>query len=91
MTFLERKIAVSESCVVREMEGGFVILNLDTERFYELTEVGKRFWELLAEQQEYEVALNVLQNEYEVSTDQLQADITRLLEDLIRAKLIVSC
>ena len=91
MTILEQKIKISENSVVREMGNGIVILNLNTERFYELDEVGKRFWELLSGDQEYTFALNALQDEYEVSTEQLQADIIRLIEELKKAELIVSC
>jgi hypothetical protein len=91
MTFLEKKIKISENSIVREMGAGFVILNLNTERFYELNEVGKRFWELLSADQEYAFAFNILLDEYEVSAEQLQDDIIRLTEDLRKAELIVTC
>ncbi|RAJ76669.1 coenzyme PQQ synthesis protein D (PqqD) [Chitinophaga dinghuensis] len=91
MTFLEEKIALSESCIVREMGDGFVILNLSTERFYELKEVGKRFWELISENKEYTLTLNILQEEYDVTAEQLRKDISRLTEDLKKAGLIVNC
>jgi len=91
MTFLEEKIALSENCIVREMGNSFVILNVSTERFYELNEVGKRFWELISDNKECAITLNILQEEYEVSAEQLQTDISRLIEDLKKAGLIVSC
>lgn len=89
MTGLEKKIKISENTVVREMGAGIVILNLNTERFYELDQVGKRFWELLSEEQEYTFALNILQEEYEVSTERLQEDISRLIDELEKAELII--
>lgn len=90
MTILEQKIKISENSVVREMGAGIVILNLNTERFYELDEVGKRFWELLSGDQEYAFALRVLQDEYEVSAERLQDDITRLIDELRKAELITT-
>ncbi len=71
------------------MGSGIVILNLNTEHFYELNEVGKRFWELLTDHQEYTAAFNILQDEYEVSAEQLQDDMIRLIEGLRKAELIV--
>lgn len=89
MNFLEKKFNTSENAIVQEMGDGIVILNLNTERFYELNEVGKRFWELLTEHQDYLTALNILQDEYEVAAEQLQEDMTQLLEDLIKSELII--
>ncbi|WP_249219862.1 PqqD family protein [Chitinophaga sp. HK235] len=89
MIFSGKEIKVSENSVVREMGAGIVILNLNTERFYELNEVGKRFWELLSDNHDYTSILNILQAEYEVSAEQLQDDITRLIGDLDEAELIV--
>ncbi len=91
MTFLEEKIALSENCIVREMGNSFVILNLGTERFYELNEVGKRFWELFTDNKEYTLTLDILLEEYDVTAEQLQKDISRLIEGLKKAGLIVSC
>nr|WP_240155186.1 PqqD family protein [Chitinophaga sp. Cy-1792] len=70
------------------MGTGVVILNLNTERFYELNEIGKRFWELIAENNGYMAAVEILQNEYEVSTERLQDDLTRLIDDLSKAALV---
>lgn len=89
MKFLEQKIKISEDTIVQDMGDGIVILNLKTERFYEVNEVGKRFWELLTEHQEYTTALHILQDEYDVSSEQLQEDMNRLMKDLIKAELIL--
>ncbi|WP_165973381.1 PqqD family protein [Pedobacter sp. ok626] len=89
MNFLEKKIKASENSIVQEMGDGIVILNLNTERFYELNEIGKRFWELLTDHQEYDHAFNILQDEYEVNAVQLHDDMTRLIEDLLKAELII--
>lgn len=89
MKFLDKKIKISENTIVQEMGDGIVILNLKTERFFEVNEVGKRYWDLLTEHQEHTTALHILQDEYEVSAEQLQDDMHRLMEDLIKAELIL--
>lgn len=88
MNLLEKKIKISENSIVQEMGSGIVVLNLNTERFYELDGVGKRIWELLSDNQEYTFIFNVLQDEYEVSAEQLQNDMTGLIGDLRKAELI---
>lgn len=88
MTLLNRKIKLSENCVVQQMGEGIVILNLDTERFYELNEVGKRIMELFADNNDYKTVLNTLVEEYTVTVEQLEGDMFQLIADLEKAELI---
>lgn len=88
MNFLDKKIKLSDNSVVQEMGEGIVILNLNTERFYELNEVGSRFWELLSDNEDYKFALSKLQEEYEVDAERLQNDIIQLIKELEDAELI---
>lgn len=70
------------------MGDGVVILNLSTERFYELNEVGKIFWELLSENNDYKMAISKLLEEYDVKEERLQDDISKLIDELEKAGLI---
>lgn len=91
MTTIAKKIQVTDNTVVQEMGSGIVVLNLNTERFYELDEVGKRIWELLSDNKEYSTIVDILLSEYDVSEKQLQEDLNRLIEDLKKAELIEIC
>ncbi len=88
MSLLEKKVRISENAIVRELGAGFVILNLKTERFYELNEVGKRFWELLTNNPDCASAYYQLQAEYDVTPDVLQKDLHVLIDNLKKAELI---
>ncbi|RAJ80161.1 coenzyme PQQ synthesis protein D (PqqD) [Chitinophaga dinghuensis] len=88
MSLLEMKVRISENAIVRELGAGFVILNLKTERFYELNEVGKRFWELLTNNPDCSAAFHQLQSEYEVAPETLQNDLNILIDHLKKAELI---
>lgn len=88
MDFSKKKIKINDNTVVQGMGTGIVILNLNTEHFYELDNVGKRFWETINSLQEYNLIYDVLLQEYEVSEEQLQTDINALIDDLIKAELI---
>ena len=88
MNILEKKITISDDCLVQKMGEGLVLMNLGTEYFYELDETGKRFWELLSEHQEIGTAFNLLQEEYEVSPELLEKDLAALIDGLVKAHLI---
>ncbi len=88
MKFLNKRINACESIVVQEMGDDIVILNLNTEHFYELKEVGKRIWELLSENNSYLSTFEAILEEYEVSEEQLHADMTNIIEGLNKAELI---
>ncbi|WP_017258232.1 PqqD family protein [Pedobacter arcticus] len=88
MSFLSKKIIPSENAVVQEMGEDIVILNLKTEHFYELKEVGKRIWELLSENHSYTLTFEAIKGEYEVSSEQLHTDMERIINGLIKAELI---
>ena len=88
MKFLNKRISACENIVVQEMGDDIVILNLKTEQFYELKEVGKRIWELLLENKSYLLTFYSILEEYEVSEEQLHTDMTNIIEGLSKAELI---
>ncbi|WP_126245613.1 PqqD family protein [Chitinophaga rhizosphaerae] len=88
MSQFEKNINISKNTISREMGDAFVILNVHSERFYELNDVGKRFWELISSHHQFDEALSILQNEYDVYPDQLREDLWRLVEQLENAELI---
>lgn len=88
MDLFEKKIKIADDCIVQDMGTGIVILNLKTERFYELEAIGKHFWQAITELQDYKLAFNSLLQEYEVSEELLQLDMNQLIEDLRKAELI---
>ncbi len=72
----------------RELEGESVILDLDSESYFGLDQVGTRMWQLVTEADSIQTAFDNLQEEYEVETDRLRADLTELLEVLLARGLI---
>lgn len=88
MNLKEKSVSISEDTLTQKLGDGLVVMNLSTEHFYELDETGKRFWELLSEHREIDKVIHLLMQEYEVSEELLQKDMVRLLEDLIKNKLI---
>jgi hypothetical protein len=58
------------------------LLNMQTNQYYRLDEVGARLWGLLQAGKSLKDSYQALLEEYEVEPDQLERDILKLLEKL---------
>ncbi len=72
----------------RRLGGDLVLLNLDTNRFFELNRTGARFWELLAGGAELGAIEDALAAEFEVAPSQLSAEVAALVEALRAEQLL---
>lgn len=85
---LHRKITISSEVLSQEVTGETVLLDLNSESYFGLDEVGTRIWQLLREGKDLEQVSETMLAEYEVDIDQLQADLDELIEKLSEAGLI---
>ena len=87
-TSFTRRVSVPDSVMFRELEGEAVILDLDSEGYFGLDQIGTRMWQLVTEAESIEAAFDVLLEEYEVEPDTLRADLSGLLEALLARGLL---
>lgn len=80
--------AIPDNVMYEKLEGRIVILNLDTERYHSLNEVGSRIWELLVEGCDSTATVAQLLNEFEVAEHELRVDAATLIEHLVEAGLL---
>lgn len=86
----DSRLAAPESVVIRTFDDGeSVLLNLDTEQYYDLNAVGSRMWELLIASPSVAAAYAALIEEYEVEPDILRHDLETLVADLIEQGLVI--
>ena len=71
------------------MSGETVLLDLESENYFGLDEVGTRIWQLIKETNDLNSIYNTLLDEYEVSGERLQQDLTVLLSEIEGLGLIV--
>ena len=71
----------------REVEGQMVLLNLETEQYYGLNEVGSQIVTHLTEHP-FEQAISRLGDEFEVDVTVLHRDVERLVDELVEAGLL---
>jgi hypothetical protein len=77
----------SPNVLFQEIEGQAMLLNIQTERYYSLDEVGTRIWQIL-EEGDLNVLISRLRTEFEVDEAILRADLEKLFSELEAAGLV---
>jgi len=85
---LKGRVTAPEGVLVRELGGESVLLNLDSESYFGLDEVGTRMWAALTSKPSIEAAFEELLAEYEVEPGQLREDLASFVDKLAEAGLI---
>lgn len=79
----------AEDVIIRELDGESVLLNLDSEIYFGLDDVGTRMWTHLTTSTSIQAAFEMLRKEYNVDTGQLRNDLGELLRELFESGLLV--
>src|SRR5271156_930402 len=82
------RVRIAPEVMIREVGGESVILDLKTEQYLGLDEVGTRMWQVLMDSPSIQAAHEKLMEEYEVTATQLEQDMRGLLDKLLENVLI---
>ena len=82
ISFAERLI-LPEDVLISNVEGESVLLNLNSERYFGLDEVGTRMLSVLTTSNSIQTAYEVLLEEYEVENETLRDDLAELIDRLV--------
>jgi hypothetical protein len=74
-----QKISVSDQVLCQKVGDETVLLDLASEQYFGLDEVGTRFWELLSASRPFDEIVKVLADEYEASEAHIELDLKELL------------
>jgi hypothetical protein len=88
MSLRKGQVSIPEGVMVRLLDGESVLLNLNTESYFGLDDIGTRMWTILTESASIEAAYTALEAEYDVEPGQLQADLGSFIDKLAEAGLI---
>lgn len=88
MPFFDRSVHAPDYVLVRQLGDESVLLNLDSETYFGLDEVGTRMWSLLTTSSSIQAAYDTLLAEYEVQPEVLRQDLETLLSQLIERGLL---
>ena len=82
------RVTVPAHIMVREVQGESVLLNLNSERYFGLDEVGTRMWAALVASASVQAAYEVLLGEYDVGAEQLRNNLQELIAKLVENGLL---
>jgi len=81
-------VVATERQISADLEGEVVILNFDEGVYYGLDKVGAHVWDRLSDPVSVNELIEHVQAEFDVSAEQLQADLSGLLRDMREAGLV---
>lgn len=83
-----QKVIIEDNILMRELDGESVILDLSSENYFGLDDIGTRMWQVLAESNNVKDAYDILLEEYDVAPEQLQQDLREFITDLFESGLV---
>ncbi len=83
-----QKIVVSDEVLAQEVSGEMVLLDLKSEQYLGLNEVGTRIWQLLQEHSDLDNVFKILLDEYDVEEALLKSDLNKLINDMEEAGIV---
>ena len=82
------RVTVPDDVLISRLQEESVILNLDSERYYGLDDVGTRMLTVLSTSSSIEAAYELLREEYDVDGELLRRDLLSLVEQLVDQGLV---
>ena len=88
MLSFAKRVSIPDGVMLRELDNEAVILNVNSERYFGLDEMGTHMWQLLIEAHTIQQAYDDLLESYAVEPDTLRNDMTHLIEELVQHGLL---
>lgn len=85
---LAERVSISPEVLFQEIGGEAVLLDLKSESYFGLDEVGTRIWQLLEGQGSLRTVYGRLLAEYDVESGRLEEDLLRYIGELADAGLL---
>lgn len=82
------KVVVPDTVLFRELDGCGVLLNLATESYLSLDDVGTRMWTLFTSASSVQAAYERLLAEFDVAPEVLRRDVENLLNQMLEHGLV---
>jgi len=83
------KFHLSDDVIHQPVLEEVVLLNLKSQQYYSLDDVGSRMWNLLLEHRDLDVVSSILLTEYDVDRNRLRTDLEILVGELAQAGILV--
>jgi hypothetical protein len=88
MLTLTQQVTVKPDILVQEMGGELVLLNLESEEYFGLDDIGNAMWSCLKENGSLQTAYDRLLERYDVDPEELKQDFLTLVERFVEHDLV---
>ena len=85
---LDQKVIVAETVFAQEVDGEMVLLDMESENYFELDEVGTSIWQAMQEKETLKEVFESLLEQYDVEAEVLEKDLSEFVEKLAESGLI---
>jgi hypothetical protein len=86
---MQDTVAQAQGNLASQMGGETVMMSIESGKYYNLGEIGGRIWELLAAPINVRELVSKLMEEYEVPTEDCEAQVIHFLNSLASEKLVI--
>ena len=85
---LNKTIKLSDNVFAQEVDGEMVLLDMNSENYFGLDEVGSAIWQAMQEKQKLQEVYDAMLEVYDVTPDVLQKDLEEFVGKLTESGLI---
>ncbi len=85
---LDQKITFADTVFAQEVDGEMVLLDMNSENYFGLDEVGTSIWQAMQEKENLKEVFEILLEQYEVEEDVLKNDLITFVEKLEESGLV---
>ena len=85
---LNQKITFADTVFAQEVDGEMVLLDMNSENYFGLDEVGTAIWQVMQEEETLKDVFEVLLKQYDVESEVLEKDLLNFVEELAKSGLV---
>ncbi len=85
---LHQKVTFAETVFAQEVDGEMVLLDMESENYFGLDEVGTAIWQAMQEKETLKDVFDLLSEQYEVEAEMLENDLFDFVGKLVESGLV---
>ena len=85
---LNQKVTFAQTVFAQEVDGEMVLLDMESENYFGLDEVGTAIWHAIQEYDNLQEVLSALLEQYDVEAEVLEKDLSDFVENLQKSGLV---
>jgi len=83
-----QKVTFADTVFAQEVDGEMVLLDMESENYFGLDEVGTAIWQAMQEKETLKEVFDLLLEQYEVEEEVLERDLSDFLGKLLESGLV---